>query len=76
MEGSSNNNPFGYLDSTLDSLFVPKESYEKAAGIIKNFEIKNESQLKKDAKKSNRVILYVLMVFILVIVVSLYIFRK
>jgi hypothetical protein len=77
IEGSANNNPFGYLDSTFDSLFVPKESYEKAAAIIKDFEIKNEGKVKKDSRKSDRVIRNVFIVIILVIiVVAIYIFKN
>lgn len=60
-EGSANNNPFGQLDSTYDSIYVPDESYEKAVGAIKEYEIKNERQLKSDVKKANRIMFYVLL---------------
>lgn len=65
IEGTANNNPFGQLDSTFDSVLVPEESYERAVAIIKEYEIKNEKQLKGDAKEANKIMLYVLLAIIL-----------
>lgn len=76
IEGSANNNPFGQLDSTFDSIFVPEESYEKAVGIIKDFEITNESQLKKDSKEANKALFYILLGVVLVMVLFRIFFKK
>lgn len=65
VEGSANLNPFGNLDSTYDSLFVPEGSYEQADDIIKDYEMKNQIELKKDVKEANRSLFYVLLAVVL-----------
>jgi len=59
---------FSLVDSTLVNVFVPEEAYDKAVGIIKDFEMKNEMQLKEDSKEADRVMLNIFIVVILVVV--------